>query len=47
LPNDAAAIESALRIIDDLREDQLSGESEPAIVLKNNGGEIIYRFPVS
>jgi hypothetical protein len=45
LPNDAAAIESAVRIIDALREDRLPEESEPAIILTNDGGEIIYRFP--
>jgi uncharacterized protein DUF6894 len=45
LPDDDAAIQYARRLIDDLNEDQLPGEPEPTIIVKNEAGEVVYRFP--
>ncbi len=45
LRDDADAIEVARRIIDDLREERLPGEPAPSIVVMNEAGEVIYRFP--
>ena len=42
---DAAAIEYARRIIEDLRKDPHPEDPEPTIVVKNTAGEVIYRFP--
>jgi hypothetical protein len=42
---DAAAIEYARRIINDLREERRPEEPEPGIAVKNAAGEVIYRFP--
>ena len=47
LPDDTAAVEYARRLIDDLRDEVLPGEAEPTIILKNDEGKTIYRFPAS
>jgi hypothetical protein len=43
LPNDAAAIEHARRIIDDLRKDHRPEDPEATIVVKNTAGDVICR----
>ena len=45
LPSDAAAIEYARQIIDDLRKDRRPEDPEATIVVKNTVGDVIYRFP--
>ncbi len=45
LRDDANAIQVARRIIDDLQEERLLGEPQPSIVVMNEAGEVIYRFP--
>ena len=45
LPADTAVIEYARRIVDDLREDKRPEEPEPSIAVKNEAGEVVYRFP--
>jgi Domain of unknown function (DUF6894) len=47
LPDDDAAIQYARGIIDDLNEDQLPGEPGATIIVKNEAGEVVYRFPSS
>ena len=46
LSGDAAAIEYARKIIDDLRSDRRSEDTpNPVIAVKNGEGDVIYRFP--
>ena len=45
LPSEIGAIEYARRVIDSLREDQKPENLWPTIVVKNEAGEVIYRFP--
>jgi hypothetical protein len=45
VPNDAAAIEYARRIIEDLRKDHRPEHPEATIVVKNTVGDVLYRFP--
>jgi hypothetical protein len=45
LPSETAAIEYARRVIDDLREDHKSEDSRPTIIVKDDAGEVVYRFP--
>jgi hypothetical protein len=46
LSGDAAAIEYARKIIDDLRNDRrLEDTPNPVIAVKNAEGDVIYRFP--
>jgi hypothetical protein len=45
LPNDTSAVEFARGVIDDLREDRLPGEPRPTIIVKNDAGEVVCRFP--
>ena len=45
LPADTAAIEYARKIINNLREERRPEEPQPSIAVKNEAGEVIYRFP--
>ena len=45
LRSDAAAIEAARQVIDDLRAGRQPEDPQPTIIVKNDAGEVVYRFP--
>jgi hypothetical protein len=45
LRSDAAAIEAARQVIDDLRACRQPEDPQPTIIVKNDAGEVVYRFP--
>jgi hypothetical protein len=43
--DDTAVIEAARRVIDDLRAARRPDDPKPTVVVRNEAGEVIYRFP--
>ena len=44
-PSDETAIEAARKVIDELLADRGPEDPNPTIIVKNEVGEVIYRFP--
>ena len=45
LPSDEVAVGTARTIIDDLLEDSGPGQPRPLVMVRNEAGEVVYRFP--
>ena len=45
LQNDAAEIEVARRVFNDFRADRGPEDPNPTIIVKNEAGEVVYRYP--
>ncbi len=45
LQNDAAAIEVARRVFNDFCADRGPANPNPTIIVKNESGEVVYRYP--
>jgi hypothetical protein len=45
LPNDAAAIEHAQQIVNDLMQDRRPEDPEPTIIVKIVSGDVVFRLP--